>query len=621
MAEGRKFPVIFTIGATDGASAKFAQTVRKMRADAAKIQNVGKAMTMGLTLPIVGAGVAATKFATDFQGSLSNISTIIDTKKESLDEIGKTILEIGKRTPVAIGDLTSALYEARSAGVSASDQFSVLENSARLAVAGLGTTAEATDIVTSSLNAFELKGADAERVYNNIFATAQFGKTTIAGLAQGFGGVAGTIAASGTKLDEYLSSVAALTTTGLPAAQAHTQLKAVVSGLTRETDKSRKVFHALGAKNLPDLIKQSGGLVPALQKISSRLKGDSAKMLELVGSTEALNAVLGLTGAQGKVQADTLEAMRSGSDMLGEAFAKQANTTGAAMQKSRNAVEATAISVGEKLTPTVTRMANSVAEASEAWGKLSPQMQDGIIVTAGLLAVAGPLTTVVGWGAAAYTWMAASVVRYNLAAKAGILWTNGLAAAKWAWAAASGAAATASTALMTALAPMLAAAAPFLAVAAAIGAVAFAIKKLIDLSNELKGSGGILGTVSKMIEMGTVNPFAAHDEAMNEAARKEAEKRKAAGGAVAPVAPAPALGGAAPALGQPIGGAEAAKKAQRVDTETLARQMQAMAEKMATDSTLTVDFRNMPPGVVTGLDSKGPGTVNTRRGPANAGPL
>jgi len=62
-----------------------------------------------------------------------------------------------------------------------------------------------------------------------VFRTVKAGKTTISELAQGFGAVVPVVAQSKIKLDEYLASVAALTTSGLPASQAQTQIRAAIA--------------------------------------------------------------------------------------------------------------------------------------------------------------------------------------------------------------------------------------------------------------------------------------------------------------------------------------------------------------------------------------------------------
>ena len=94
-----------------------------------------------------------------------------------------------------------------------------------------------------------------------------------------------------------------------------------------------------------------------------------------------------------------------------------------------------------------------------------------------------------------------------------------------------GAFSVAAYASVTAIAAQAAALAPFIitigAAAAAVAALALAWSQISKLSGELSGSGGIMGTIGKMAEMGTFDPFAAHDAAMNEQAAKDREARNA----------------------------------------------------------------------------------------------
>jgi len=84
------------------------------------------------------------------------------------------------------------------------------------------------------------------------------------------------------------------------------------------------------------------------------------------------------------------------------------------------------------------------------------------------------------------------------------------------------ASATAIGAQVTAMAPLLL---TLGAVTAAVMALVAAWDQYNKLDKELEGSGGISGTIGKMWEMGTWDPFEAHDAAMNEKARAEARKR------------------------------------------------------------------------------------------------
>lgn len=335
----------------------FAEFEKRLEKTSSVLSGIGKKSMLAGSAMIAATAVNL-KNAADFETSMSSVSTLIDTNVESLDMMKKQVLEIGKRTPVELSQLTGALYDVRSAGILASDQFKVLEKSAQLGVAGLGTTSEAVDLVTSSINAFKLKGEEQDKLYDNIFKTIKTGKTTISGLAQGFGSVAGTVAAANIKIDDYLATVAALTTTGQPAAQAHTQMKAAIAGLTRNTKEQQKIFRALHAKDFNDLIVKSGSVVNAFSGINRQVKGNKAKLIELLGSIEAYNAVLSLTGNQNKAYTDTLYEMRNGANEFDVAYLKKLETVNAQLQRGRNIMKKISIDFGNEVAPVFQKTLN-----------------------------------------------------------------------------------------------------------------------------------------------------------------------------------------------------------------------------------------------------------------------
>jgi TP901 family phage tail tape measure protein len=344
-----------------------------------------------------GAASGIFNVASAFEKGMANVSTLVDTSNESLKQMSQEVLEIAKRTPVALADLTSGLYDIRSAGIPAADALKVLEGSARLAVAGLGSTKEAADLVTSSINAFGLSGEEAADVYDQIFKTIKAGKTTISGLAQGFGAVAGTISNAGIKLDDYLSSIAAMTVTGVQAAQAHTQIRAAVAGLLRETTETKALFDALNVKTFKELVAQSGSVVTAFQRIVRATQNNDGMLLKLLGSSEAYQAVITLAGKQNEAFTKTLNSMRDGTAEVGKAFEKQNATLDAALIRLRNNLEAVATSIGSTLAPTINAIATKVASLAAAFTALSPETQELIAHIIAIAGVVVPATIALGF--------------------------------------------------------------------------------------------------------------------------------------------------------------------------------------------------------------------------------
>ncbi len=400
---GKEFPLSIVLRTIDKSTAVF----RKVAGEADKLSGrlgkigksataAGKSLTAGLTLPIVGLGVAGVKSMMEFEQGMSNVSTLIDTNAESMDKMSAEVLEVAKRTPVALSELTSALFDLRSGGIEAGDAMNVLEKSAQLGSAGLGTTAEAANLVTGAINAFKLEGDEADRVYDTIFKTTKNGITTIAGLSQGFGAVAGSVASSGVKLDEYLAAVSALTTTTLPASVAHTQLGTAIGKLSKPTKQVKAVMKTLGVKDMKELIKNSGGLVGAFKKLDDALEGNEGKMRALVGSKEAYAAVSGLLGQQNDKFTGTLHNMRNEADEFTEAAKKQNETTQAQWQRTKNSLNAAAITMGQTLAPAFEKISKKVIALANWFSGLDSSTKEWIVQIAAVVAVIGPALLIFG---------------------------------------------------------------------------------------------------------------------------------------------------------------------------------------------------------------------------------
>lgn len=353
---------------TFGLSAESTEKIAKIAFTG--IAAAATALAAGLTISV--------KNAVEFEKGMTNIATIIDTNTESLKDMGNAVLDISKRTPVQISELTATLYEIRDAGISAEDAMEVLEKSAQLGVVALGSTAEAADIVTSAVNAFKLDGEETQKVYGYVFEAAKAGKTNLSDLASGFGSVAAMAAQANIELPEYLSAVAALTTTGLPASQANAELKSVIAGVTREGKELTKVLDNLGAKSFKDLMDKKGGMVNAFKAITESVKNDDAAIISIFGSIKAYNAVVQLSGDLNGVYNESLANMEMGALNVADAFEKQKNTVSAQWQTMKNNLEALSIQVGSALLPALNQALQAVTAFIDKIPAIVEQLKDWV---------------------------------------------------------------------------------------------------------------------------------------------------------------------------------------------------------------------------------------------------
>ncbi len=348
-----------------------AESVSKLSGLAfAGIAAAATALAAGLSISV--------KNAVEFEKGMSKVATIVDTNTESMEKMGNAVLDIAKKTPVQVSELTDALYEIRSAGISADDALGILENSAKLSVVGFASTAETVDMVTSALNAFKLKGEEAQNVYGYIYEASKAGKTSLSDMAQGFGSVAGSVAEANISLPEYLSAVSALTKTGLSATSANMELKSVITGVTREGKDLTKVLDQLGAKSFKDLMDKQGGLVNAFRAITDSVKNDDAAIISIFGNMKAYNAVVQLTGSLNNEYTTTLENMKKGTDNINQAFAKQKETVSAQWQLMKNNIEDLSIRVGSVFLPALNKALEALNAFIDKIPELVQQLKDWV---------------------------------------------------------------------------------------------------------------------------------------------------------------------------------------------------------------------------------------------------
>lgn len=372
-------PVKNMAGNVESFAARTERSFRKVGDDSLRVARTGFIIGSALAVPL---GIAA-KQAVDFESKMSNVATIVDTSAESMADMGQQALNVLRRVPVTADDLTTSLYDIRSAGIDASQAMSTLEQSSRLSVAGLSSASEATNIMTSAVNAFASEGKTAQEISNILFKTVKAGKTNISQLAQAFGSTAPIIQSAGVTLADFQAATAAITKLGTPAAQAQTQLRASVIALQKPTAEMSKIFKRLGVTTDRELIEKFGGLGGAFEAINTQGAKMRVNMAKAWSSTEALAAVTSITGAVSKDYVEILGDMTTGANAVDEAFNKQLKTGANQMQIARNNMQALAITVGTELIPVITSTVQKITPVIQRfvdWGKENPRTMKTLVL-------------------------------------------------------------------------------------------------------------------------------------------------------------------------------------------------------------------------------------------------
>lgn len=329
-------------------------------AQTAKYTDVAtKAMKVGfvaLTATVIGASVAFGKF----EQGMSDVSTIIDNSTESIKNIGAEILKVSKEVPKPIDEMVKSMYDIRSAGIASSQAMSTLRSAGKLAVAGLSTTAEATDILTTSLNLYKDEGLSANQISNILFKTVKYGKNTVTELAQSFGATAPLVKNAGVGLLEFSAATAALTAQGIPASVAQNNLRAAMVSLQKETAQMSKIFQKLGVKDYKELISSSKNLGDAFTKVKDTADSLGIPLVKATGRVEGANAITVIATAGAEIYTKALYDMAGGADAVDAAFQRQSKTLNSQKQLVLNLANSTLINLGEKFQTGLLSLTSSV---------------------------------------------------------------------------------------------------------------------------------------------------------------------------------------------------------------------------------------------------------------------
>lgn len=128
---------------------KEAERISKRLSTTAKVgetlSKTGTTLTKGLTVPIVGAGVAVTKMAVDFESNFAKVSTLLDSNVVDFGQYKNDLLDASSDSKIAVDEFSEAVYSSISAGVDQTKAIEFTTEAMKLAKGGFTDGAKAVD--------------------------------------------------------------------------------------------------------------------------------------------------------------------------------------------------------------------------------------------------------------------------------------------------------------------------------------------------------------------------------------------------------------------------------------------------------------------------------------------
>lgn len=363
------------------------------------VMGAGKNITTNVSVPLVAAGAASVKMASEFEDAMAKVSTIADSTEVPMEDLEKQILELSNQTGISSTEIANNVYDAISAGQSTGDAVNFVANSTKLAKAGFADAGSALDLLTTTLNAYGMEADQVTNVSDMLIQTQNKGKTTVGELSGAMGKIIPTANAYGVGLDQLCTGYAIMTANGVATAESTTYMNAMLNELGKSGTTVSDILKDKTGSSFEELMKNGYSLSDCLAIVQGAATEQGLSFGDMWSSSEAAKAGLILLGDSAEEFNSTLGEMQNCTGATESAFGKL-DTNSTKAKKAVNQLKNTAIDLGgelmDTLAPITEEVCDKIQQFSEWFSNLSPETKEMIVKIAMVVAAIGPLIVVIG---------------------------------------------------------------------------------------------------------------------------------------------------------------------------------------------------------------------------------
>jgi len=388
--------------ALKGAEAAMQQAGRRMQA-------IGKNLTLKVTLPIAGVGVAAVKSFANFDNamvqSIAIMGDVSDTLRNEMEAAAK---DVARTTTTSASQAAEAYFFLASAGLSAQQSIAALPQVARFAQAGMFGMALATDLATDAQSALGLTVKDAQqnlvnltRVTDVLVKANTLANATVQQFSEALTSEAGAAMKSfNIDMEEGLAVLAAFADQGIKSQVAGTGFSRILRLMTQAANNNAAAMEELGIDVFDPLTGKIRNMADIISDLEDGLAGMSDQQrtaaLETIGFTARVQGIiLPLLGTSDAIRRYEAE-LRKASGTTKEIADKQLQSFSAQLKLTWNQIVLAGQAAGEVMAPAITKLSLAVRTATRGFEELSPGTRKVVVAFAALVALGPPLLLLLG---------------------------------------------------------------------------------------------------------------------------------------------------------------------------------------------------------------------------------
>lgn len=363
----------------------------------ASMQSVGKALTLGVTAPLVGIGIKSVKTASEFEAAMSKVKAISGATGGDFKRLEDIAKKMGATTKFTAIDSAEALKYMGMAGWKTDQMIAGLPPIMNLAAASGENLGTVSDIVTDSLTAFGMKATDAARFSDVLAAAATNSNTNVGLMGETFKYAAPVAGALGYSIEDTAVAVGLMANAGIKGSQAGTALRSAFTRLVKPTKEVNKGLELIGLSADDFRGKSLHETIDILRDSFKGLDGSQqAEIASMIFGQRAMSGMLGIINASEEDYNKLTTAIQNSSGSADEMAKIMNDNLQGDLVLLKSAVEGAAIAIGERLRPFIRDVVQKIKEWVDWFNQLDPATQD-MIVKIGIFAAAiGPVVFALG---------------------------------------------------------------------------------------------------------------------------------------------------------------------------------------------------------------------------------
>ena len=363
----------------------------------AAAETAGRALTLGVTAPLMTAAGAAIQTGMQFDASMSNVYGLMSSlnlSQAQMDALRDTAREMGATTKFSASEAADAMGYMALAGWDDAQVIAGIPGVLNLAAAANMDLAKASDIVTDTMTPF---GMAAERAGEaaDVFAYAQANSnTTVEALGEAMKYAAPTADAFGMTLQDTAAAMGVLANAGIKGSQGGTTLNAMLRDMKNNAKNGAIAIGKtkVALTNADGSYRSYAAIIRDIDKATSSMTASQRDAaLGAIFGDESLKGILA-TLKQGP---DALDAMTEGMYACGGAAEDMAATMGDNLKGDLAILESgaqdMAIALSDWLMPAARGVVQGITDMIGKFNALDDGTKNTIFRIGAMAAAADPL--------------------------------------------------------------------------------------------------------------------------------------------------------------------------------------------------------------------------------------